>query len=92
MLRHDDTTPHREWVRALRARLGLTQVEFARLIEVHAITVARWETGTRHLRGTYRARLNAIAGAMGMRPIAPHRRRGGRIVGPARERVSDGPE
>jgi len=30
-------------VRRVRARLGLTQVEFGRRVGVHAVTVSRWE-------------------------------------------------
>ena len=32
-------------VRRLRKRLGLTQARFGRLLGVHRVTVARWETG-----------------------------------------------
>jgi DNA-binding transcriptional regulator YiaG len=32
-------------IRSLRDRLGMTQVEFARLLGVAANTVARWERG-----------------------------------------------
>lgn len=32
-------------VRALRAALGLTQVQFAALTNVHPITMSRWESG-----------------------------------------------
>jgi len=33
-------------VRRLRKRLGLTQARFGRLLGVHRVTVARWESGT----------------------------------------------
>lgn len=33
-------------IRALRARLGLTQVEFAHALGVTPATVSRWENGT----------------------------------------------
>jgi DNA-binding transcriptional regulator YiaG len=32
-------------VRRLRKRLGLTQARFGRLLGVHRVTVARWESG-----------------------------------------------
>ena len=31
-------------VRRIRSRLGLSQERFARLVGVHRVTVARWET------------------------------------------------
>ena len=32
-------------VRRFRKRLGLTQAKFARLLGVHRVSVARWESG-----------------------------------------------
>jgi DNA-binding transcriptional regulator YiaG len=32
-------------VQRLRKRLGLTQAKFARLLGVHRVSVARWESG-----------------------------------------------
>jgi transcriptional regulator with XRE-family HTH domain len=80
MLRHDDTTPPSQWVRALRGRLGLTQPEFGRLVGVHRVTVSRWETGASPFRGPHRARLNQIARAIGVQPIAPRLRPRGRVI------------
>jgi DNA-binding transcriptional regulator YiaG len=37
-------------VRAIRRRLKLTQVAFARLVGVHEITVSRWENGALAIR------------------------------------------
>jgi len=34
-------------IKGLRARLGLTQAALARRLRVQAVTVARWEQGTR---------------------------------------------
>jgi DNA-binding transcriptional regulator YiaG len=33
------------WIRAARARLGLTQLEFGRRLDVGPSTVSRWENG-----------------------------------------------
>ena len=41
---------HPSEVRALRKRLGLTQVKFAELLGVSALTVKRWEAGTQAMR------------------------------------------
>ena len=36
-------------IRRLRARAGLTQKALGELLGVHQVTVARWETGERHI-------------------------------------------
>lgn len=36
-----------EAIKALRRRLGLTQVDFAKFLDVDSITVSRWERGVR---------------------------------------------
>jgi molybdopterin-binding protein len=51
-------------VRSLRQRLGLSQVDFGRLLGVHTMTVSKWERGllepNEHQRGVLRA-LHAAA-------------------------------
>lgn len=51
--------PARE-IRAIRARLGFTQVEFAALLNVPAVTAISWENGTRKPSGAA-LRLLAVA-------------------------------
>ncbi len=46
-----DLTP--EAIRALRARLGLTQLQFAIRVGCDPITVSRWENGKRQPQGLY---------------------------------------
>ncbi len=55
----DDTVLTGETIRALRERLGLTQVEFAALLDAHPITVSRWERPANRHRpsGAYAAAL-----------------------------------
>jgi len=48
-------------VRRIRRRLGLTQVEFAKLVGVHSVTVSRWETGELGLRATSEKLLRLLA-------------------------------
>jgi DNA-binding transcriptional regulator YiaG len=38
-------------VRRIRQALGLTQLEFAKRLGVHAVTVAKWETDAQGMRG-----------------------------------------
>jgi molybdopterin-binding protein len=47
----------------LRARLGLTQARFARLISVHPMTVSKWERGALAPNSRQRATLDALAAA-----------------------------
>ncbi len=52
-------------VRKVRARLGLTQAEFAKLVGVSALTISKWEGAAGRI--TLRARtLAAFAGVRGM--------------------------
>ncbi len=54
----NDLTP--EAIRALRARLGLTQPQFAARIGCDAITVSRWENGWRRPQGLYARELRRL--------------------------------
>jgi DNA-binding transcriptional regulator YiaG len=56
-------------VRAIRRRLKLTQVAFARLVGVHEITVSRWENGALAIREPTAKLLRLLLGQ------APPRRR-----------------
>jgi putative transcriptional regulator len=47
-------------VRAVREATGLSQAQFARLIEVHLGTLRNWEQGRRHPTGPARALLKAL--------------------------------
>ena len=61
--RHDDAEAMREvarFVRRVRRRLGLTQVEFARRIDVPHETIRNWEQGKRSPTGAARALLRVI--------------------------------
>lgn len=42
--------------RAIRVAAGVTQQRVADELDVHVVTVARWENGSRHPRGDVRAR------------------------------------
>jgi DNA-binding transcriptional regulator YiaG len=39
-------------VRGARRQLGLTQAKFGRLLGVHRVTVARWESGAAEVKGS----------------------------------------
>ncbi len=54
----NELTP--EAIKALRARLGLTQPQFAALIGCDAITVSRWERGIRRPQGLYARELRRL--------------------------------
>lgn len=47
-------------VRAVREATGLSQVQFARLIEVQVGTLRNWEQGRRHPTGPARALIKAL--------------------------------
>jgi putative transcriptional regulator len=47
-------------VRAVREATGLSQVQFARLIEVQIGTLRNWEQGRRHPTGPARALIKAL--------------------------------
>jgi DNA-binding transcriptional regulator YiaG len=49
-----------EEIKKIRERLGLTQEQFAPLVHVDRVTVARWETGASKPRGVYVAFLNEL--------------------------------
>jgi DNA-binding transcriptional regulator YiaG len=55
----DEWTP--EQVRALRARLGLSQEAFARRIGTRQQTISEWETGARRPRRMSRRLLRMVA-------------------------------
>lgn len=48
-------------IRAIRARLGMSQSEFALLIGVSVATLQNWEQGRRHPEGPARALLRVAA-------------------------------
>ena len=48
------------WARGVRQRLGLSQTEFARRIDVPVATLRNWEQGKRAPRGPARALLRLI--------------------------------
>ncbi len=48
------------FVRRVRQRLGLTQQEFARRIDVPLDTIRNWEQGKRHPTGAARALLKVL--------------------------------
>jgi len=48
-------------VRRLRKRLGLTQAKFARLLGVHRVSVARWETGATEVQAPMAKLIRMIA-------------------------------
>ena len=50
-------------IKAIRAATGLSQVKFARLIEVEPATLRNWEQGRRGPTGPARALLKALANA-----------------------------
>ncbi len=50
-----------EQVKRLRARLGLTQAQFAELVCADRVTVARWETGASSPTGAYLKALKELA-------------------------------
>jgi putative transcriptional regulator len=59
----DDVASMRDaaaWARRVRRRLGLSQTEFARRIQVPVATVRNWEQGKRAPRGPARALLRLI--------------------------------
>ena len=61
--RHDDAEAMRDmarFARRVRRRLGLTQVEFARRIDVPHETIRNWEQGTRGPTGAARALLRIL--------------------------------
>lgn len=64
----------REWLRALRAAYGLTQDDLARVVGVHAVSVARWETSARRIGSRSRVLLNVLARERGLAPLAPSRK------------------
>jgi transcriptional regulator with XRE-family HTH domain len=74
MQRHVEVSA-RDWLRGLRLRMGMTQRELADHIGVHKITVAKWETGARRLRGKYRVVLNDLARVHKYPPLAPPRKK-----------------
>lgn len=52
----------REWFRELRARMGMSQRQFADHIGAHYVTVAQWESGRYGaVAPIYRRILNVIA-------------------------------
>lgn len=58
----------REWIRGLRARLGLTQPELAARVGVYPTTVARWEMkGGQYPRACHIARLVILEKKKGKR-------------------------
>jgi DNA-binding transcriptional regulator YiaG len=65
-------------VRQIRKRLGLTQVQFAALVGVHAITVSRWENDALAIREPT-AKLLRLLGQrpQGRRMTRKRRTRGG---------------
>ncbi|MGE0491169.1 MAG: helix-turn-helix transcriptional regulator [Vulcanimicrobiota bacterium] len=61
---HTGPKPHPDpatWVRHVRGQLGLTQDEFANVLEVSRVTVARWETGERVPRPSHCEKIAAAA-------------------------------
>lgn len=50
-------------IRALRSRLGLTQMEMAARIGTTVTTISRWETGARSPTGLYDRALRELAAA-----------------------------
>jgi DNA-binding transcriptional regulator YiaG len=48
-------------VRRVRKRLRLTQREFAKLLGVHEITVAKWERGMQPMRNTHALLIRLVA-------------------------------
>jgi transcriptional regulator with XRE-family HTH domain len=50
-----------ELSKAVRAQLGLTQLQLGQLLDAHAITVCRWESGTYNPTEYQRALLEALA-------------------------------
>jgi putative transcriptional regulator len=48
-------------VRKVRKRLGLTQRQFAKLLGVHEITVAKWERGMQPMRNTHATLIRLVA-------------------------------
>lgn len=48
-------------VKALRTRLGMTQVQFARELGIALSTVTHWEQGRRHPAGLYLRALETLA-------------------------------
>ena len=48
-------------LRAIRKRLGLTQRQFAELLGVHEVTVAKWEAGMQAIRRTHGKLIELIA-------------------------------
>lgn len=49
------TLPSPKVARMIRTTAGVSQERLAQELGVHRMTVARWEAGTRHPRGNYRA-------------------------------------
>ena len=61
--RHDDTEAMKDiaqYARRVRQRLGLTQVEFARRIDVPRETIRNWEQGKRRPTGAAKALLRVL--------------------------------
>ena len=61
--REDDNQAERDmarYARRVRKRLGLTQLEFARRIDVSKETIRNWEQGTRCPTGAARALLRIL--------------------------------
>lgn len=52
--------PDPEMARLIRVRAGVSQGRLAREIQVHRMTVARWESGARRPRGDTRVRYAAL--------------------------------
>jgi DNA-binding transcriptional regulator YiaG len=57
-------------VRRLRRQLGLTQSQFAALLGIHKITVAKWEAGMKGMSATTERLLRVVA-QQGARALAP---------------------
>jgi putative transcriptional regulator len=56
----EDMQQEARFVRRLRRRLGLTQIEFARKIGVPVMTVRTWESGRQPLTGIERSLLRIL--------------------------------
>ncbi len=56
----EDMQQEGRFVRKLRRRIGLTQIEFARKIDVPVSTVREWESGRRALGGAERSLLRIL--------------------------------
>ena len=63
-----------QWLKALRGAYGWTQPQLADVLDVHWVSVARWENGDRNISGRHRVALNVLARERGIAPLAPRRR------------------